>query len=94
MIRELKEEIGIDIRVIQTLGENEYLASHPEKGKIRKQVSYFLGEADYIGLTLEQSGGLDDARWFTPEEIADLRMYDDIVPLVTKAVEIVSKLEN
>ena len=92
VIRELKEEIGIDIRVIQTLGENEYLASHPEKGKIRKQVSYFLGEADYIGLTLEQSGGLDDARWFTPEEIADLRMYDDIVPLVTKAVEIVSKL--
>jgi hypothetical protein len=28
------------------------MASHPEKGKIRKQVMYFLAEAQYEPLTL------------------------------------------
>jgi hypothetical protein len=39
---------------------------------------------------LEQSGGLDGARWFSLSEIPDLKMYNDIIPLITKAVEIIS----
>ncbi len=86
-IRELKEEINADIIIQATLGENEYIASHPEKGKIRKHVSYFLGEAPFKALELEQEkGGLDDARWFKAIEIVDLNIYDDILPIITKAL--------
>src|SRR3990167_6734092 len=89
-IREIKEEIGLDIKIKEKLGENQYVASHPEKGKILKKVSYFLAETEYQKLNLEVSGGLDDARWFKLKEIPDLHIYNDIIPLITKAIEIIS----
>ena len=90
-IREIKEEIGIDIVIKEKLGENQYVASHPEKGKTLKKVVYFLAESEYKELQLEVSGGLDGARWFQFSEIPELRIYNDIVPLITKAIEIISK---
>lgn len=89
--REIKEEIGIDIAIKEKLGENEYVASHPEKGKTLKKVTYFLAESEYRELQLESSGGLDGARWFQFSEIPELRIYNDIIPLITKAIEIISK---
>jgi N utilization substance protein B len=91
-VREIKEELGIDIIVKEMLGQNEYIASHPEKGKIRKQVTFFLAESSYADITLQNtSGGLDDARWFPLEEIASLKMYENMIPLLTKAIEILTK---
>jgi N utilization substance protein B len=87
MIRKIKEKIGIDVSIVEKIDTNEYVASHPEKGKIRKQVMYFLAEAQYEPLTLESSGGLNDAKWFPVNEVADLTMYDDILPIVMKAIE-------
>jgi N utilization substance protein B len=85
-IRELKEEINADIVIKDKLGENEYIASHPEKGKIRKHVTYFLAEAPFKALELEaEKGGLDDAKWFNAKDIVDLNIYDDILPIITKA---------
>lgn len=86
-IRELKEEINADIVIKDKLGENEYIASHPEKGKIRKHVTYFLAEAPFQALELEaEKGGLDDAKWFNAKDIVDLNIYDDILPIITKAL--------
>ncbi|HUC88568.1 MAG TPA: transcription antitermination factor NusB [Candidatus Paceibacterota bacterium] len=94
-IREIKEEMGLDIKIKELLGRNEYIASHPEKGKIRKQVVFFLGESPYANIVLEKgTGGLDDARWFALEEIPNLKMYDNMVPLLTKAIEILTKKAN
>ncbi len=91
-IREIKEEMGVDIKIKELLGRSEYIATHPENGKIRKQVAFFLGETEYTDLVLEQdSGGLDDAKWFPMEEVANLKMYDNMVPLLTKAIEIITK---
>ena len=79
--REVKEEISLDIVIKSDLGKNEYVASHPEKGKIRKQVHYYLAEVkDKNQLKLTKQEGLNDTKWFPLEEIPDLRMYDDIVP--------------
>lgn len=86
--RVVKEEIGIDLTDIEEkIGENEYVANHPEKGKHRKQVTYFLAKADHSEIKLGETGGLDDARWFKLQEILDLNFYDDILPLVTKAIK-------
>lgn len=87
--REVQEELGIPIKIIERLGENAYSTFHPEKGKIVKHVSYFLAEAPFKELTLEkkeEKGGLDDVRWFKLADILDLNFYDDILPIVTKAL--------
>jgi len=73
------------------LGNNEYIANDPKLGKKRKQVNYFLGEAEFSKLKLGPSGGLDDAKWFKLADIADLNIYDDILPIVTKGINILLK---
>ncbi len=91
-VREIKKELGIDVKIIEMLGRNEYIATHPEKGKIKKQVTFFLAEASYGELTLHnKSGGLDDAKWFPLDEITNLKMYENMIPLLSKAVQIVTK---
>lgn len=88
VIRKAKEEVGLDVTPTVPLGSNEYAANDPEKGRIRKQVNYYLAEAKYTDLKLGESGGLDDAQWFKLAEIVDLNMYDDILPIFTKAIQI------
>ena len=90
-VREIKEELGLDITIQEKLGENEYVASDPEKGKKRKHVHYFLAESQYVDIVPEKKGGLDDARWFKLADILDLNFYNDMLPIVTKAVEIIIK---
>jgi N utilization substance protein B len=89
--REIKEELGLEIHIKEEIGRNEYVASDPEKGKLRKQVIYFLGEAAFAPLTLGTSGGLDDARWFKLRDIVNLNFYSDTLPIITKAVNILLK---
>lgn len=89
--REIKEELGLDVVIQDELGSNEYVASHPEKGKVRKRVEYFLAEAPFHEITLGTSGGLDDGRWFRISEILNLNIYDDILPLITKAITLLSQ---
>jgi ADP-ribose pyrophosphatase YjhB (NUDIX family) len=84
--RALLEEVGLPIEIEALLGNNEYVASQPDKGKVRKQVHYFLAKAPYQEVKLLKKGGLDDARWFKVAEILDLNFYEDILPIVTKAV--------
>lgn len=86
--RALKEEVGLDIVIEAELGNNEYVASQPEKGKTRKQVHYFLAKAEYHEIELLKKGGLDDAKWFKVADILELNFYEDILPIVTKAVTV------
>jgi transcription antitermination factor NusB len=90
LVRKVPLEIGVPIEVKDKLGENSYSTFHPEKGKVRKEISYFLAEAPFQDLTLEnkeEKGGLDDVRWFRLSDILDLNFYDDILPIITKALQ-------
>lgn len=87
-VRKIKEEIGLDIVAEEKIGENEYVASHPEKGKYRKHVVYYLGQASFEPLKLgEGKSGLDDVKWFRLPDITNLNFYDDMLPIVTAAVQ-------
>ena len=89
-VNKVKEEIGLDVEITDDLGQNEYIANDPEKGKIRKQVHYFLAKSKYTDLNLAKKPGLDDAKWFKLADILELNFYDDILPIVTKAVTLVA----
>ncbi len=93
-VREIMEEIQLPIVIKEKLGDTEYIASHPEKGKIRKQVSYFLAEAPYQELVLRQTGGLDNAKWFSIADIGDIHTYDDILPLLAKSIAKLTQTET
>lgn len=91
-IREIKEELGLDIELREKLGENEYVASDPTTGKKRKHVTYFLAESPFTEVKLEQKGGLDDARWFRLQDALELNFYEDMQSIIQKAVERLSQI--
>jgi N utilization substance protein B len=93
-IAKVKEEMGIDVEIREDLGNNEYIASDPELGKIRKQVHYFLAESKFDELHIAKKPGLDDAKWFRLADILELNFYNDIVPIVTKAITILSSKKS
>jgi N utilization substance protein B len=86
--RKVVEEMGLAVSVEEKLGENEYAANDPEHGKKRRHATYFLAEAPFSDLTLRKEGGLDDAQWFPLSKVGDLNFYDDILPVVTKAINL------
>jgi N utilization substance protein B len=86
--RIIADELSIAVTVGESLGSNEYVASSKDAGKLRKNVAYFMAEIkEGEEINLKESGGLTEAKWFNLEEIADLRVYDDITPFITKAVK-------
>ena len=89
--RVIKDELSLDVKIKEKLGTNEYPTYHPEKGKIKKNVTYYLAESPFVEIGLKNSGGLDDAKWFKLADILDLNFYNDILPLVTQAINILLK---
>lgn len=88
VLRKVKEEVGLSGEVEDQLGENEYIANDPEDGKKRRHARYFLVKAPFDELELKKEGGLDDAQWFPLPRVGDLNFYDDIMPIVTKAINV------
>lgn len=92
-VRELKEEMGLDIRIVAELGVNEYTANDPEVkgGKKRKRVTYFLAESPFSDIKLGPSGGLDDAQWFPLSQVGSLNFYDDTLKIIIPAINILAQ---
>lgn len=95
-VREIKEEMGLDIKIMEELGVNEYTAndSKVEGGKKRKRVTYFLAEAPFAELKLGSSGGLDDAQWFPLSTVGDLNFYDDTLKIIVPAINVLAKRDK
>ena len=77
--RAVMTELGIDnLELSHKLCENQYVAHDPESGAVRRRVVYFLGATTQKDLHLKSSGGLVEAKWFRKDDLAGLKMYDDI----------------
>lgn len=85
-VREIKEEMNLDIETEEEIGSIDYVANHPTQGKSLKQIVYYLGKSDFVPVTLTSDGGLDDAKWFTLDQIPKLKIYDNIASIISKAV--------
>ena len=92
-VREIREEMGLDIKIVEELGVNEYIAndSKVEGGKKRKRVTYFLARAPFTELKLGPSGGLDDAQWFPLSAVGDLNFYDDTLKIIIPGINVLAK---
>jgi len=90
VLRKVREEEGlINTKIVEKLGENEYVAHDPDKGNVRRGVVYFLVKTSDSELQLGSTGGLDDVRWFPELELAELKMYDDVKGFIKKAIKII-----
>ena len=84
--REVKEEIGVyHLDIGEKIGEIEYVAHDPETGPVRRAVTYFLARTDDKELKLKITGGLDDVRWFSADELENITTYDDIKQILHHA---------
>ena len=94
--RKVKEEIGLEVAVEEQLGENEYVAndSGAGGGKKRRHATYFLARSPFSDIFLKREGGLDDAQWFPLASVGDLNFYDDILPVVTRAINILAQKDR
>ncbi|MFA6006175.1 MAG: transcription antitermination factor NusB [Candidatus Paceibacterota bacterium] len=91
VVRKIEEELGLHTVVEADLGHNEYIANDEHSGKVRRQVVYFLLKAPLRDELIHNSTGLDDARWFEVHEVVHLKIYDDLIPIITKAITLVAK---
>ncbi len=86
--REVQEELGLgNLKIEKELGSNDYIAYDPEKGQLKKSVVYFLASTSEKEIHLGKSGGLNDAQWFGMEEVENLKIYDDLRPIINQAIE-------
>ncbi len=91
VVRKIKEEIGLAVTVEHELGENTYIASNPDEGRKKRHGRYYLAKAPFNELQLKGEGGLDDAQWFKLANIVELNFYDDILPVITRAVNVLAQ---
>lgn len=92
-VREIKEEMGLDITIVEQLGINEYVAndSKVEGGKKKKHVTYFLAESPFTEVKKGPSGGLDDVQWFPISAVGSLNFYDDTLKIIVPAINVIAK---
>ena len=92
--RVIKDEIGINIEVLEKIGSNAYKA-HPPTGPVLKEVTYLLAKTDDDLLTLKETEGLDQAKWFSFDEAKRLSFYPDLRQIIldgmAKAIQTYAK---
>ncbi len=86
-LREVREETGLEGKVIKKLGEIQYFFYSPEdRTKIKKTVHLFLLE--YIqGSVTDHDFEVEEARWFPIDKAIDLMTYENERETVRRAKE-------
>lgn len=98
--REAQEETGLNVVVEDKVDINEYITTLYEENstetggsRTRRKVTYFLAKANFGNLELEENGGergtLDDVKWFELSKVTEIETYEDLKPVINKAVEMI-----
>lgn len=90
-LRELSEETGIGGRILAELGVVRYFYTRPDRRLVRKQVFFYLVEAGEGDLAA-QPGEVRAVRWATLGEAQELLEYNNLQPVLSRAVRTLGAL--
>lgn len=76
LIREIREELAIDIRVNEKIGDNYFSIEH-------KDYCLHIYQADYVAGAIELVDH-DAVEWVKPEQLLDYRLTPPDVPIAKK----------
>ncbi|ACI22052.1 MULTISPECIES: NUDIX hydrolase [Thermodesulfovibrio] len=83
-LREIKEETGVDVKIVDELGEVSYWFIM-EGERYFKTVKYFL--AEYTGGQVNPDWEVSSAQWFTIQEALKKLTYKSDKEILKKAME-------
>ena len=83
-LREVREESGLEVRLIRPLGTIEYSFALPGE-RVRKQVHFYLMEATGGDLSLHDHE-YDEARWVSVEDARRLLSFDTYRDVLDRAL--------
>ncbi len=84
-IREVKEEVGLEVEIIEKIGESKYVFTK-DREKVFKAVAMFLMKAsDGEVKVLEEE--LMDAQWFSPVDALEKLSFKQDKDLLSLAIE-------
>lgn len=81
--RALREDFGIDAELKMPLGEHEYIAHEPEKGRVVRTVGFFLAILpESTELVVVPSTSVQEVRWFEESIFDTMPVYEDLISVV------------
>ena len=87
-LREVREETGVDARLIEKLGEVRYFYQRGGK-RIFKRVTFYLFE--YVGGSLaDHDDEVEEARWLPLAEAAEALSYDGEREMTARALSAIA----
>ena len=93
--RVVKKEFGVqNVRVISKIGDSQFIANHPDKGRTVKNVTYYLAESSYDTPKIEEGGGLTDARWWDINNLGDIKIYRDVNKVIVTAIAAIPSIDQ
>lgn len=85
-LREVKEEGGVEVEIIDKIGESKYVYTNKDKQKVFKVVVYFLMK--YLsGDIKDHDWEVSDIGWFSPDKAQERLSFAQDKKLLQKALE-------
>jgi hypothetical protein len=92
VIKKVKQKIGLDIDVIEKIGENIYRDRSKKGEAINKKTTYFLASSEYKDFILEEGNkGLKEVKWIDIQGLDKIKKYEELTPIFKKGLEIIKK---
>ena len=90
-LREVREETGLHVRIVDTLGQVEYWYTAPDGERINKTVHFYLMEP-IGGSTADHDHEFDLVEWRHVTEAERLLTHRNQLPLLHRAWEQIGRL--
>lgn len=90
-LRELAEETGISGHILAELGAIRYFYTRPDGGIVRKQVWWYLVQAEHGDLQI-QAEEIAAAEWVEPAETKRRLAYRNLQPVLGRALRALDAL--
>jgi len=92
--REVREETGLDGRIIEKIGHIQYFFTFKEKEEARRifKIVYFFLMEYTSGSVEDHDDEVDECRWVPIDEAAGMMRFKDEKEIIRKAREMIERL--